>query len=467
MLKLHHLNILTTFAMLIMAFLVGCKDSSTPNPATPVLSDLSSLDPTAADYIREKHQAVLATLDDAILRADLAMAFHAHAMFDSAATSYQEALKLDESQTRWWYLLARAQKSLDQDEAALASIEQAIQRNADYPALRVRQGFWQLDLGRFEKAALAFEAALAIEPHHPIGKIGLARVRLSQDQTDEAISMLADLRRDVPRDPYIAYLLGTAYRQVGRMEEAQPLLEIGTGSQLSWRGQDPWSGDMQKLERGLKVEYQRALDYIALKRHDLGIEILNELHQRYPDELPVLTSLGGACIATKHYEEASEALQKALVLDEEHFVVHLQLASLELNQQNFDSALHHVETAIRLNSSLAHLQDLKGQILFESNNYQEAETAFLLAIKMAPDNVQSHLRLVVAYNKLGKVHPCIELLKTMIQRFPNVPDSYLMLAQIYHRMGQAVGAQEVIKVAELRFPDHEPLQRLKRSMGME
>ena len=39
--------------------------------------------------------------------------------------------------------------------------------------------------------------------------------------------------------PYLRYLLGTAYRQIGRQEDARPLLAMATGSAPSW--DDPWA----------------------------------------------------------------------------------------------------------------------------------------------------------------------------------------------------------------------------------
>ena len=59
-----------------------------------------------------------------------------------------------------------------------------------------------------------------------------------------------------PDDAYAHLLLGTAYRQLGRWQEARVELERGAGSAPVWR-QDAWDEEVILYKAGLDAELGR------------------------------------------------------------------------------------------------------------------------------------------------------------------------------------------------------------------
>ena len=53
--------------------------------------------------------------------------------------------------------------------------------------------------------------------------------------------MLERLLNDHPGDRYAMQLLGTAYRRLGRDDDARFALAVGAGGEPVWR--DPWSDE--------------------------------------------------------------------------------------------------------------------------------------------------------------------------------------------------------------------------------
>lgn len=424
------------------------------------------MDPAAVITLGEKHEAAKADLNDAVARGELAMTCQAHDLNEIAIATYEQALRLDPNHPRWWYLMGRSQKELGLIDDALTSIEHSLQLDPTYSAAHSRRGFWLLELGRFEDAAQSFENAIEQDPTYVNGQAGMARVNLQRDDAQAAITTLESLHAKHPGDPYFSFLLGTAYRQVGRLDEARLKLQAGVGSQLSWSGLDPWTGEMQLFERGFRVEYDKAQRLLAARRSDDAITFLTSMLEMYPEKVPVLTSLAGAYSSTGRFDEALDYLNRALVIDPEHFVVHLNLGSVYNRQKVYDKALKHTDEAIRLNPTLGQTHFQRGQILFEIQRLADAETSLKQAIEYDPQIVRAYLLLVHTLKRQNKTQESITLLETIIERFPNVPDGFLMLGKLHREQGRIVAAREIITIASRRFPGHPQIQQLRRTLGI-
>lgn len=446
--------------------LCACSKSVPPVPAPPDLGDLSRMDPAAVLTIREKHDAVTSNLNDAVARSELAMTCQAHDMNEIAVASYEQALRLDPNRPRWWYLLAQAQKDLGLIDDALASMQRSLQLDPTYPAAHSRRGFWLLELGRFEEAAQSFADAIEQDPTYVNGLAGMARVNLQRGETQAAITRLESLHAQRPDDPYFSFLLGTAYRQAGRLDEARLKLQVGAGSQLSWRGLDPWTGDMQLFERGFRVEYEKAQRLLAARRSDDAITFLTSMLEMYPEKVPVLTSLAGAYSSSGRFEEALVHLNRALAIDPEHFVVHLNLGSVYNRQEVYDKALEHTDEAIRLNPTLGQAHFQRGQILFGMRRLADAETSLKRAIEYDPQIIRAYLLLAHTLKSQDKFQETITLLETIIERFPNVPDGFLLLGKLHQEQGRPLAAREIITLAARRFPDHPQILQFKQVLGI-
>jgi len=444
----------------------GAKASATGEVDAPVLAIAEQLDPAAAELIRQLHGAATAAPENVEARLELAMAYHANAQIDAARRTYEQCAVLDPQQAKTWYLLARTQKDLARDEEALASIELAGDLPGSHPAAAARRGFWLLERGQFADARLAFDRALTLDAQYVNGRIGRARVDLQEGRIDDAVGTLESLRAAHPEDRHIAYLLGTAYRQARRLDEARPLLELGTGSNLSWGGLDPWTTEMEAFERGYKWEYQRAQDYINAQRPDLALPILQKLSDDHPDDVVVLIALSGVQSALRQFDAALAILKRAESIDPKHFAVQLNLGLVYQRLNQLDLALQHTDEAIRLNASLGRGHVQRGQILFMGRQFAEAEASLRRSIELDPGNAQAHLLLVLALDRQGKSQDSVDELRGMIERFPSQPDAYVLLAKIYRGMNRMELVQDIVRLADQRLPGNEQIRQLKQELGL-
>ncbi len=121
---------------------------------------------------------------------------------------------------------------------------------------------WLLDRGDAANALAAFQVAIRTAPGDPAGHIGAALVHLSRREDAAAAAALESLLASIPGDRYALQLLGTAYRRLGRDDDARFALTVGSTGQPSWT--DPWSDDISQYRRWfpamLKEATQLGLD---------------------------------------------------------------------------------------------------------------------------------------------------------------------------------------------------------------
>ena len=438
---------------------------TTASIALPQLTDLSGLDVAAAALISQKHQEAMAAIDDANARAELAMAYHANGMLEAAESAYRQTLSLEPDLAHVWFLFGRVQRDLARPAAALNSINRAIELDPSYIAAHSRKGYWLFEAGDLTAAQRAFDEALMIRQDDLNSRIGLARILLSNGQHDDAIADLEKLRRDHTNTRYIGYLLGLAYRQAGRRDESRALLEAGAGSTISWRGADSWSDDMQRFERGYRVEYESARRLVVRGQTSRAIQLLQRMRESHPDDAPVLMLLATALTNSDRLADARQVLEQGLEAHPDHFGLLLNLGAILLQLNDPTGALQHTQRAIAQNPTLAHAHVQHGRILIVLNRLEPAEQALAQALQYDVQNTEAFRLLALTLQRLGKTAPCVELLERMVATLPAEPQGYVMLGGMYRNLGRTAEARSVVEQAIERFPAHQQLRQLQQLLG--
>lgn len=430
------------------------------SPSPPILSNLSELDPAASSLVSEKYKEAVEHPENAGARGELAKAYHANAVYEAAQESYEQALQLDPERADFWYLLSWVHNYLGAHEEAMASINRCIETNSSYTPAHARKGFSLMAQGKFDEATASFERALRIDPDYINGHLGLARIQIQKNKADQALETLERLTREKPEDLHIQYMLGTAYRQLGEREKAQPLLAAGAGSPLSWKGLDPWLSQMQGLEAGYRTQHNRAHEYLAAGRPKDAISILEKLLEQNPQDIAVLVSLSGAYTALGDLDAVEKCLSQAYLINPQHFAVLLNLGSLYLRKNELVSALSFTREAVRINPTLATAHFQLGQVLFQQGILFDAVTSLRTAIEYNANHKRAHQLLIVSLNRLRSPDDTIKAIRRMIIQFPGDPEGYFMISKIYISLKQFDNARSVIEDASRRFPDDPRLTQI-------
>lgn len=389
----------------LLACLSACSEGSEPPPtgvdaprpvrgsdkldAAPRPASLEDLDPAAAESILRATDDVDANVDTAPAWLVLGMLYHANGRLDTARTCYRQCV-LREDLARGWYYLAVVEDQLGGIDKALLYLGHVAELEPRYVPARWRLGQLHLDRGELDEAEAALQAALAIAPHDPASVVGMSRVDLQRGRPAAAVARLEGHLARFPDDDNARFLLGSAYRDAGRMEEASRALAAGTGGDPL--RDDPWYAEVLSYREGYRTEFLNAVELLDRGRHDEAIEALEALLRREPEDTLVHINLHRAYRMTGQLDRAIDLLLEARRIDPARDQIHFHLAgSFHAKAREAGEApdpallrlaLESADEACELSPTFAAAHALRGDVLLDLERYREAAEAFVRAAEL-------------------------------------------------------------------------------------
>ena len=431
---------------------IGCRRG--PAPAEP--GTLGELDAAVATLLTELTAAVNADRSDAGRWGRLAMGLEANGLLVQAAADYEIAVRLDDQEPRWRYRQALLRARRGEINGALADLERVIARAPDYAPARWRQGLWLLDRGDAANALAAFQVAIRTAPGDPAGHIGAALVHLSRREDAAAAAALESLLASIPGDRYALQLLGTAYRRLGRDDDARFALTVGSTGQPSWT--DPWSDDISQYRRGFPAMLKEATQLGLDRKFDQAIALLNQLVTLRPDDKALRVYLGGMHAAAGRIGEAAAILDPVVAADPSHFDATMHLASGYLLAGNLDRAAAYAARALTLRPSSADAAKLQGMVHWQEGRTRDAEALLTVAAAADPRDPMPHLWMGMILGQQARYLDARRQFEAALSRNPLLGDALLGVADTFAATGAFAAAETALKRAEQAEPTNPRLQ---------
>jgi tetratricopeptide (TPR) repeat protein len=431
---------------------VGCSSTSTrpAEPSPPSIEGAGAVDPAVRALIDEHTAAVNAVRTDASRWGRLGMAFEANGLLVQALECYGAAATLDDREPRWRYRQALLRARRGDVNAALADLDRVIALAPDYAPARWRRGLWRLDQGDTAGAAAAFTAANDIAPDDPAGAVGLSLVHLSKGENGEAAARLEQILATAPGDRYAQQLLGTAYRRLGREEEARLALTIGASGQPVWR--DPWSDEVSQYRRGFAAMLKEATELGLDRQFDRAIGLLEQLRRLRPDDRALQVYLGGMYASTGRLQDAVDTLNPVLASDPNNFDAVMHLASAYLFAGDLVRAAGYATRALELRPASADAAKLQGIVQWRQDRTGEATALFARAAEEDPRDPMPHLWLGMILGQQTRYLDARRHFESAVARDPMLGDALIGLADTYAATGSFDRARAVLRRAERADP---------------
>lgn len=426
----------------------GCDGGAVPaDPGT-----FGNLDPAVKTLLDELTAAVNGDRADAARWGRLAMALEANGLLVQAATYYQIAAGLNEKEPRWRYRQALLRARRGEIEAALADLEQVIALAPDYVPARWRQGLWLLDRGDAAQAQAAFQAAIKAAPGDPAGHTGLALVHLSKREDGQAAAALETVLAANPGDRYALQLLGTAYRRLGREQDARFALTVGSTGQPAWV--DPWSDEVGQYRRGFAAMLKEATQLGLERKFVEAIAMLDQLVKLRPDDQALRVYLGGMYAAAGRVAEATAILDPILAADPSNFDVTMHLASGYLFAGNLDRAAEYATRALALRPSNADAAKLRGMVHWQQGRTREAEALLNEAASADPRDPMPHLWMGMILGQQSRYVEARQRFEAALSKNPLLGDALLGVADTFAATGAFAQAEVALERAQQAEPDN-------------
>lgn len=430
------------------AVLVGVRARTT---VLPRLADLGAIAPEVADAARQALDLLGQNPHDGSRWGRFGMTCEANGIVGAARDAYAAATSLDRANPKWWYRLAYVEARLGRSDEAIRDIGRSIELGATYAPAHWRLGQWLLDRNDTGGAERAFARAGDLDPDGVAPAAGLARVYLQRHQEAQAIDVLERTLVKHPGDRYALQLLGTAYRRVGQVEEAEFALAVGEVGEPAWI--DPWTDEMLQFRRGFAVRLKDATAYFLAGQTAPAIALLEQLRQEKPEDIALLSHLGEVYVVAERIDEGVRILEQVVARDPLRFEAWVNLASGYMKRNDLGRAGASIDRAIAINPGLGRAYETKGLILWRGGDERGALDALRTAVRYDPRDVRALVYAGMLETNLARPARAIETFARATRLDPTRVDAWVGLANAAMTLGALDRAAAALQHAAQLDPE--------------
>ena len=421
------------------------------------MESLGAIAPEVADLARQALDTLAENRRDPQQWGRFGMICEANGVVGAARDAYAAAASLDSADAKWRYRLALVEARSGRTEDAIRDLRRAIELDPTYAPAHERLGLWLLDRGDADGAERAFARAAELDESDVSSSIGLARVHLQREQNQQAADVLEGALAKHSGDRYALQLLGTAYRRLGRVDEAEYALTVGATGEPAWP--DPWTDEMLQYRRGFAVRLKDATQYFSNGQLPQAIALLQQLRQEKPDDVALLSDLGEVLVAAGRTGEGVPLLEQAVAKDPERFEAYVNLAAGYLNENDLPRATAAIDRAIAINPSLGRAHETRGLILWRRGDERAALDAFGTAVRNDPRDVRAYTWKGMVEMNLGRPADAVESFTRVTRLDPTRVDAWIGIAHATMALGAWDRATAAVQRAMQLNPDAPEVKR--------
>ncbi len=418
-----------------------------------VPENIDELDPQVRAHLEEQIALVREAPDDASRHATLGIAYAANARWTEARDCFRMVLELDPGEVLAKYHVAVATQKLGDYTATRAMLQQIVVEHPDFAPAHHRLGVLLLEAGSVEAAESALEQAVALAPDLPHGYIRLAEVALQTQDHQRAVELLTQAIQIAPRNRMAHYLLGNAYRSLGRRADAERELKRGAGGTRRYMPTE-WSTRVPDHAKGVPSQIRRAQRYSKNADYDKAVEVLETVLKWHPESVEALNDLATVYLRRGQPDKARELLLQALQLDETNPATYINLAASHADAGEPEQALRYVDRSIELAPTTAQAHATRARILMIERRIEEAAEAQETAVRLDPQNPAMRMGLANMFMRLRRFADAKENFEAVVTRFPSAVEAQLRLCGVCIRLGDEDRAATALEAARKLAPNH-------------
>lgn len=393
-----------------------------------------------AQVIQLKPDNVSAHISKATIEIGLRNLDNARASIDAARKVAPGALMVN-------YTQALLDFSQGNHTAALDTIQQVLSVAPEHLPSVLLAGATQLVLGSLPQAEQYLDLYLKKIPGNLYARKLMINVQLRNKQSQEAITLLVPLLKEIQKDPQLYALAGEAYMQARDFTKATEYFEkandlapnnaeLHTALGMSKLAMGDSMHGIAELQQAANMDSKSpragillALTHLRLKEFDKALTAVNALEKTDPKN-PLFHNLkGGVYLNKKDTANARTSFNKALSLDASYFPAIANLAQMdvrekkpEIAKKRFEAVLKTDEKNIQAMNALASLAQSQGDV--------KETTAWLeLASNKNPAELQPALQLIAYYLRIGEKEKSLMHARKLYGANPNEPRVLEILGQ--------------------------------------
>jgi tetratricopeptide (TPR) repeat protein len=422
------------------------------------------LDSQVRGYLDELISEVERYPSDPDRRKNLGLAYAANGLWSEARETFLGLKSMVPQQPLAPMYAAVALQELSDEAGAWREF---LQVTSNFPAFApgwYRVGEAALRRGDHPKVEQAFERLMALAPREWRGPAGLGELRLSQGRLEEAQLLLEKaIHMDFSAKP-AHYLLGQVYRNLGRTNEAQLALDLGSGENRLPMP-DEWSEEAPSHMRLLPDQLAQAEELSERGQPEQAVQLLRRALP-FHGEQPEL--LNGLAIASNRAGQSIEALgyvNRALQADPKSVAALVTRALVQARLGRFDAGRMDAEEALRLAPCLTQAHLAMAELWLSQDADRKAISALEDALRCDPKNADIHVEIGdILWHNLGEKGSAMKHYRSAVSIHPAHAHAWSCLGQLQWETGDSIAARQTHEQLIRIAPGGRELAELESAM---
>lgn len=298
-----------------------------PAPAPPGIPEGFAPDVEVAALLDERHAAAAAAPGDAAMHLELGLALSVNDGTELAETCFRNALAIEPSNAEARYQLSRMRADLGAMDDQVAELRRVLEVQGDFHPARFDLACALLDEGRYDEARGEFDTLLIQVPDAPLVEMGIGLVEVERGEVLKGIPHLIKAFEAYPREDFIRFRLGQAYREIGQDRKAEQLMEGLDGASGRPVISSAGTRRAKSYEVGGNARLSKANAHLNAGEAAQAVVILEPLVAASPEDFSAGMSLVAGYIELKRTEEAMTLIERMASLRPENHLPMVQRAT--------------------------------------------------------------------------------------------------------------------------------------------
>ncbi len=397
----------------IIVLVFGCSRPSVDlRPFVPGDIDLGSASTELRTQISGAREAALTGNQSLESLKTLAQLYHANGFLNEAIQSYEGLVLFESDEPRWKHKLATILSGYGYSEDAIMLWREALNEAPEYIPIYIRIGDALLKSGEANDAKIIFQECLQQDANNPYALVGLARIAIQNGSWVEARELLENASKHsegrVGRD-----LLVTAYENSGEPIKAYAIRGEAKASGSFVDIPDPW---------------------------------INEMYT-YCYSANDLVSLMGYEAFRGNFSDALIWGKRAINLQPDHAIAHLQLASIYVQDTNAELAIKHYKRAIEIDETLSDAWLQLSQLYASLNQIAQSDLIFYQGLEKCPNSPAYRIQYAERLMKEQNYREAITQLNRSIELLPNEAPAYIVLSKAHFALNEMDAGLQALQTA--------------------
>ncbi|MHC4948771.1 MAG: tetratricopeptide repeat protein, partial [Planctomycetota bacterium] len=397
--------------------------------------------------IEEHVERVEADRSDAEAHGELGLVYEANSLWHEAQACFANAAALADDDFLWRYHEAIGMRQTGAVEAALVRMEELAGDRPDFAPLQHRIGLALLEAGRVDDAESRFRRAADLAPGAPEPMVGLADVHVRRQRYEDAAALLERVLAVDDSYRTAHYLLGLAYRGLGRRQDAAAAMGRGVNAVPRFMP-DPLTARTGEHTVNLAHLLGQAARYIEAGHPGEAAVILERAIVDRPDDINIMNNLASAYMDLGRLGEAHAMLSRAFEIDPGAFPTSINLSACSLAMRRVEEANRHADRAVDLAPTIGQAWYTRARARTAVKRYEEALADLEQAVRLNIHRPDAYLALGELCFVLQRIPEALEHYETATRLLPNSLPAHVSVGGLRLRLNDIEGARAALAEAE-------------------